>query len=64
MLKTLHEKMPAVNADIILLAIGVTLIALGIYQERKAEKALEELRFWRSVLRGFNDGKKEKNIKS
>ena len=56
--------MPVVNTDIVLLAIGITLIVLGVYQERKAEKALEELRFWTEVLRGFNEGKKEDGEKS
>ena len=56
--------MPIVNTDIVLLAIGITLIVLSVYQERKADKALAELRFWTEVLRGFNEGKKEDGKKT
>ena len=51
--------MPFINTDVALLAIGITLIVLGAYQERKAQKALEELQFWTEVLRGFNQGKED-----
>ena len=60
-----HMKMLFINTDIALFAIGITLIILGTYQERKAQKAIEELRFWTEVLRGFNERKDdgEKTIK-
>ena len=45
-----HMKMP----PIILFAVGIALIIFGTYQERKAQQIIEELRFWRTVLRGFN----------
>ena len=53
--------MPFVSEDTInkilpvaLLAVGITLIVLGTHQERKAQKAIEEIRFWSEVLHIFN----------
>ena len=53
--------MPFVSEDVIkkippvaLLAVGITLIVLGTYDKRKAQKAIEEIRFWSEVLRVFN----------
>ena len=54
--------MPFVSEDTInkillvaLLAVGITLIVLGTHQERKAQKAIEEIRFWSEVLRVSNN---------
>ena len=39
---------------IALLAIGIALIILGTYEERKAQKAIEEIRFYTEDLRIFS----------
>ena len=39
---------------IALLAIGIALIILWTYEERKAQKAIEEIRLYTEVLRIFS----------